>query len=116
MIVISDFLYEQSDQFRQLASSYGLHLPYFYLKEGMISKSALIALRRRYRVTILPAMDEADHVAAELLHYNCRKISICEARMVVLAKKHKISYLMHDAVLHQVCKAEGVIIVDHIDS
>ena len=117
MIVINNSLYGQSDRFRRLASTYGLHLPYFYIIEGMVSESELITLKRRYKLTILPVMNEADQQAADLLHYRCRKLSVYEARLLVLAKKHKIRYLLHDAALRKVCRAEGVAIIDdHIDT
>ncbi|MDP8211147.1 MAG: hypothetical protein RAP03_14965 [Candidatus Electryonea clarkiae] len=117
MIVINDILGDQSYRFRQLALTYGLHLPYFYIKEGVVSESELTALRRRYRLAVLPEMNEADHQAADLLHYRCRKLSVYEARLLVLAKKHKIRYLLHDAALRKVCRAEGVAIIDdHIDT
>jgi len=116
LIVINDSLGNQSDIFRQLASTYGVHLPYFYIKYGVVSESELIALRRRYKLTVLPEMSEADQQAAELLHYRCRKLSVQEAKLLVLAKKHKIRYLLHDAVLRQVCRTEGVAFVDnHIE-
>jgi len=116
LIVINNSLCDQSDRFRRLASTYGLHLPYFYIKEGVVSESELITLRRRYKLTILPVMNEADQQAADLLHYRCRKLSVREAKMLVLAKKHKIKLLLHDSALRRVCKAEGVEILDnHID-
>lgn len=116
MIVISESLGDQSDQFRRLATAYGLHVPNFYLEEGMISESELDALRKRFQLTVLPVMSEAELQAAELLHYRSRSLSVCEARVLVLAKKHKLEYLLHDAALRQVCRTEGVAIVDnHIE-
>jgi len=90
-----------------------VHIPYFYIDEGVISQQDLRQLQQSYKVVILNEMSEAELLAAEMLHYQSHRLSMAEARIIILAKQRELQCLIVDAVLKEVCCQEGVSIVEY---
>ena len=90
-----------------------VQIPYFYIDDGVISRQDLRQLQQSYKVVILTKMSETELLAAEMLHYQSHRLSMAEARIIILAKQRELQYLIVDAVLKEVCCQEGVSIVEY---
>jgi hypothetical protein len=90
-----------------------VHIPYFYIAEGIIDKQDLQELQQDYQVVILTEMSEAEQTAAEMFHYQSHRVGIIEAKIIILAKRRELPCLLRDTVLQEVCCQEGVAIVEY---